>query len=484
MRRYGLAVAWSSLALLIRGVLPVPEGTTIYQLPLAAVILSAWLGGRGPGLLAAVICLTGIVYWLIPPADSFHVPPEYVAGLCIFIFLCGLLIEFSAARWRVEHALTESEQRFRLMAEAVTEMLWFESIEPRRMLYVSSRFEQIWGRPLADVHGDPEAWLETVHADDRDEVTSGYRRWLSGEAGARFDATFRVVRPDGDTRFVHSRAMLIRDEHGKPYRASGIAEDITEEKRVEDALAEAKTGLAHAARVTTMGQLTASIAHEVNQPLAAMVANAAACERWLAAQPPETARASQVLRSIVADGQRSTAVIARIRALVRRQPPRREPVDLNETIREVITLSQYELQRNNVVVETVLPEGVPRVQGDKVQLQQVLLNLIINGMEAVSAAPEGPRRLSIRSAKDGPDGVVVTVSDTGAGLDPEAVQHLFEAFYSTKGGGMGMGLAISRSTIESFGGRIWATPNAPRGAMFHFTLPAALELMPRTEGQA
>ena len=473
LRRYGLAVAWSSLALLIRGVLPVPEGTSIYQLPLTAVILSAWLGGRGPGLLAALICTTGIVYWLIPPADSFSVPPEFVLGLCVFIFLCGLLVEFSAARWRVEHALKESEQRFRLMAEAVAEMLWIESIEPRRMLYASPRFEQIWGRPLRDIQGDPDAWLGAVHAEDRDEVRSAYKRWLSGEGGDTFDATFRIVRPDGDTRFIHSRGTLIRDEDERPYRASGIAADVTEERRVEEALAKAKTDLAHISRVTTMGQLTASIAHEVNQPLAAMVANAAACERWLEAHPPETARAAQALKSIVADGQRTTAVIARIRALLKRQPPRRELVDVNQAIRDVIALSQYELSRNNVVVETALADDVPRVRGDKVQLQQVLLNLVINGMEAFSEAPRGPRKLNIGSAKDGPGGVMVTVSDNGAGMDAQGAENLFQPFYTTKADGMGMGLAISRSTIESHGGRIWVIPNTPRGTVFRFTLPGA-----------
>jgi PAS domain S-box-containing protein len=471
LRRYGLALAWSILALLVRAALPVPEGTAIFQLPLTAVVLSAWLGGRGPGLLAAAICTTVVWYWFIPPAGSWDVAPQYVLGLCVFIFLCGLLVEFGAARWRVESALRESERRFRLMAEAVTEMIWFESIEPRRMLYVSPRFERIWGRPLRDIQGDPEAWLDAVHAEDRDEARSAYRRWLAGEGSGRFDATFRIVRPGGETRFIHSRGTLIRDEEGRPYRASGIAEDVTEARRVEAALAKSKSDLAHVARMTTMGQLTASIAHEVNQPLAAMVANAAACERWLAAQPPDTARAAQALQSIVADGQRTAAVIARIRALMKRQPPRRELVDVNQAIRDVITLSQYELSRSNVVVETVLANDVPRVQGDKIQLQQVLLNLIVNGMEALSEAPEGPRRLNIGSAKDGPGGVVVSVSDNGVGLDAQGAEQIFEPFYSTKADGMGMGLAISRSTIESHGGRIWAIANTPRGAVFHFTLP-------------
>ena len=278
--------------------------------------------------------------------------------------------------------------------------------------------------------------------------------------------------PDGETRFIHSRGTLIRDARGRPYRASRASEDVTEARRAEEALAEAKAELAHVTRVTTMGQLAASIAHEVNQPLGAMVANAAAAERWLAATPPETARAREALRGVVDDGQRAGAVVGRVRALMKREPPREEPVDINEAIREVLVLARQEQRRNDVVVEVLLADALPRVHGDKVQLQQVLLNLTVNALEAMGGMAEAPRMLTVQSEKDGARGVLVSVSDTGVGLDPVGTKRLFDPFYTTKVGGMGMGLAISRSIIESHGGRIWAGPNSPRGAVFRFALPA------------
>ena len=238
--RYALALACAALALLIRGSLPVPEGTTIYQLPLAAVVLSAWLGGRGPGWCALLVCVAGILYWLIPPADSFDLSPEYLLGFCLFIGLGVLLVEFSAARWRVELALQESDDRFRSMAATVPQMLWFESVAPRELLYVSPRYEQIWGRPIQDLRRDPQAWTEAIHPEERSRVRDAYERWLAGEGDGRFDATFRITRADGETRYIHSRGTLIRDSQGRPYRASRASEDVTEARRAEEALARAE----------------------------------------------------------------------------------------------------------------------------------------------------------------------------------------------------------------------------------------------------
>jgi len=470
--RYGLALGCAAIALLVRGSLPVPEGTTVYQLPLTAVVVGAWLGGRGPGWCALLVCAAGILYWLIPPADSFHLPPDYLLGFCLFIGLGVLLVEFSAVRWRVERALQESDDRFRSMAATVPQMLWFESVEPRELLYVSPRYEQIWGRPIGDLTRDPQAWMEAVHPGDRSAVRDAYERWLAGEGDDRFDATFRIIRSDGETRFIHSRGTLIRDADGRPSRASRASEDITETRRAEEALARAEAELAHVARVTTMGQLAASIAHEVNQPLGAMVANAAAAERWLATMPPETTRARAALKDIVDDGQRAGAVIGRVRSLMKREPRLEEPLDINEAIREVLALIRQEQRRNDVVVETLLGNALPRIRGDKIQLQQVLLNLTVNALEAMGGVAGGPRSLVVQSEQDGAGGVAVTVRDTGVGLDPTGTHRLFDPFYTTKAGGMGMGLAISRSIIEAHGGRIWAGPNSPRGAAFRFALPA------------
>jgi len=242
-----------------------------------------------------------------------------------------------------------------------------------------------------------------------------------------------------------------------------------ERKQAEDALQHAQMDLAHLTRVTTLGEMTASIAHEINQPLAAVVNNASACLRWLAAQNLEEAR--QSASRIIADGHRAGEIIGRIRGLVKKVPPRKDWVDVNETIREVIALARSEVQRNGVVLEAQFSDDVPLIFADRIQMQQVILNLMINAIEAMSGDGEGPRELWVSSRKVDSKEVLIAVRDSGPGLDPRSVDRLFHAFYTTKPQGMGMGLAISRSIVEAQGGRLWATANAPHGAVFQFTLP-------------
>jgi C4-dicarboxylate-specific signal transduction histidine kinase len=219
--------------------------------------------------------------------------------------------------------------------------------------------------------------------------------------------------------------------------------------------------------------MTASIAHEINQPLASVVTSASACLRWLDAQKLEEARRSA--SRVIAEGHRASEIIGRIRALAKKAPPQKDWLDVNETIHEVIALAQSEVQRSGIALETQLSDAVPVILADRIQLQQVILNLIINAIEAMSGAGEGSRALSIRSDTDESQGLVVSVRDSGPGLDPKSFDHLFDAFYSTKPHGLGMGLAISRSIIDAHGGRLWATANAPYGAVFQFTLPIGSE---------
>jgi signal transduction histidine kinase len=250
-----------------------------------------------------------------------------------------------------------------------------------------------------------------------------------------------------------------------------LRKEIIERKRAEEALREAQAELAHVTRVTTLGELTSSIAHEVNQPLAAVVNNASACLRWLAGQAPNLEEARQSAALIIADGHRAGEIISRIRALAKKAPPQKDCVNINETILEVIALARSEVHRNRVSTQTQLSSDVPLILGDRIQLQQVILNLIINAIEAMSEISEGPRELQVVTGKDESQGVLVTVRDSGPGLDPDSLGHLFTAFYTTKPQGMGMGLAISRSIIEAHGGRLWAVPNDGPGATFQFTLP-------------
>jgi C4-dicarboxylate-specific signal transduction histidine kinase len=255
--------------------------------------------------------------------------------------------------------------------------------------------------------------------------------------------------------------------------------DLSERKRAEAEARESEQRyrsmqmeVAHANRVETMGQLTASIAHEVNQPIAAAVTNAQAALRWLGARPPALEEVRQTLGRIVKDAQRASDVIGRIRALIKKAPPRKGWVDVNEAIREVIEITRGEAAKNGASVQTAFGEGLPLIEGDRVQLQQVILNLIINAVEAMSSAGEGEHELQISTGQAESEGVLVAVRDSGPGLPPAALERLFDAFYTTKPGGLGMGLSICHSIIEAHGGRLWASANVPRGAIFQFTVPA------------
>jgi C4-dicarboxylate-specific signal transduction histidine kinase len=247
--------------------------------------------------------------------------------------------------------------------------------------------------------------------------------------------------------------------------------DLTERKRAEEALRHMQMELAHANRVATMGQLSASIAHEVKQPITAAVTYALAARRFLSAEPPNFREMDDALSLVVKEGNRAGEVVGRIRALIKKAPARKDAVAINDAILEVIALTRTEAANNGVSVRTQLAEGLPRVQGDRVQLQQVLLNLIINAIEAMRDVGEEERELLI-STRNEPDGVSVEVRDSGPGFAPETLDHVFEAFYTTKPGGLGMGLSICRSIIEAHGGRLWASANLPRGASFQFALPA------------
>jgi PAS domain S-box-containing protein len=256
--------------------------------------------------------------------------------------------------------------------------------------------------------------------------------------------------------------------------------DVTEQKRAQERLRasegrlrEAQAECAHVNRVATMGQLTASIAHEVLQPISAGITNAQTALRWLRSRPPDLEEVRQALGRIVNEGNRVTDIIDRIRAFITKAPARKDPLQINEAIREVIALTHGEVVKQGVSVRTQLAEGVPRIRGDRVQLQQVIINLIINAIEAMSGVGKASRGLLIGTGQEASGGVLVSVRDSGPGLDGEDLSRLFDAFYTTKPGGMGMGLSICRSIIEAHGGRIWASRNVGPGATLQFTLPVA-----------
>jgi C4-dicarboxylate-specific signal transduction histidine kinase len=254
--------------------------------------------------------------------------------------------------------------------------------------------------------------------------------------------------------------------------------DVTERKRAEEErerLRQAQAELAHINRATTMGELTASLAHEVNQPIAAAVTNANTCLRWLTREHPDLGEARAAATRIVKDGTRAAEIIKRIRLLFKKEPSARELVDINEVIREMVVLLQGEARRYSILVRTELESDTPPVMADRVQLQQVLMNLMINGVDAMKDA-NGTRELTIKAQPYQNDQVLVSVNDTGVGLPPQQSDQVFKAFFTTKPHGTGMGLSISRSIVESHGGRLWAASNSPRGASFCFALPANVEV--------
>jgi PAS domain S-box-containing protein len=288
-----------------------------------------------------------------------------------------------------------------------------------------------------------------------------------------FESEHRLLMPDHSVKYLHMVAHGTRDQEGR-LEYIGAVQDVTERQLSEDALGEVRSELAHMSRVTSLGALTASIAHEVNQPLSGIITNASTCLRMLAADPPNVEGARETAQRTIRDGHRASDVITRLRALFGKKDTAIESVDLNEATQEVIALSLSELQRNRVILRPELAHDLPLVAGDRVQLQQVILNLVRNASDAMSGVDDRPRRLVIRTERDEGDHVRLSVQDVGAGFGPQAPDKLFEPFYTTKNGGMGIGLSVSRSIVESHHGRLWATPNDGPGATFSFSVPRSL----------
>ena len=275
-------------------------------------------------------------------------------------------------------------------------------------------------------------------------------------------------------KHVRGMARVMAQIEGRPLFI-GALQDVTESKVAEEALDRARSELAHVARVTTLNALTASIAHEINQPLSGIITNASTCLRMLDGDPPNVDGARETARRTIRDGNRASDVITRLRALFSKKEFTLEPLDLNEATREVIALSLSDLQRNRVILQSELAEDLPPVTGDRVQLQQVILNLLRNASDAMAGVDDRPRQLLIRTEREGDDRVRLSVRDAGIGVDPQDLERLFDAFYTTKSGGMGIGLSVSRSIIERHHGRLWAEPNDGPGATFSFSIPCGPE---------
>jgi C4-dicarboxylate-specific signal transduction histidine kinase len=375
---HGIAVLSVAAALIISWWPALHLKDAPVSLFLCAVILSAWFGGVGPGLLATALSALAFYYYFLPPIHSLDAKPGEIPRFVIFMVSALFVGSLSAA----QRSATESLRRAR-----------------------------------DDLRG-------TVQELQR-----------SNEA---------------------------------------LQAESLERKHAEETLRQAQADLAHVNRVTTMGELTASLAHEVNQPIAAAVTNANTCLRWLAGGNLNLEEARAAAMRIVKDGTRAAEIINRIRLLFKKGTPQRELVDINEVIREIIVFLRSETARHNILVGTELATDLPQFMGDRVQLQQVMMNLMTNGIDAMKDA-EGTRKLAIKSQRGQNEQILVSVSDTGVGLPVQQADQIFKAFFTTKPHGTGMGLSISRSIVESHDGRMWAAENFPRGASFCFTLPTKIE---------
>jgi PAS domain S-box-containing protein len=342
-----------------------------------------------------------------------------------------------------------------------------------RFLYWSDEGYRIWGfDPLQGLPSRENMW-QRIHPDDRDRVWEEVQEALRQKRDL-VAAEFRILLPDGTVKYLEATTHHEFSSLGALVEAVSTHVDVTDRKRAQDEherLRRLESDLAHMNRLTMMGELAASLAHEITQPIAAARNNARAAMRFLDRNPPDLGEVREALECLVADADRAGDIIDRIRDHIKKAPPRKERFDLNEAINEVIALAESAVTTNGVSVRIRLAEALLPVQGDRVQLQQVVLNLILNAVEAMSTLEAGPRELSISTEQTQTGGVLVSVRDSGPGIEPDHLDRVFEAFYTTKSSGVGMGLSICRSIIDAHGGRLWADMNASCGAVFRFTLP-------------
>jgi len=379
--------------------------------------------------------------------------------------------------------LRESEERMTLATEAGGVGTWMWSIAPNQV-WGSERWRYLFGFP-PDVALNLDDVIQHIHPDDRGTVEREVRRAV--EERGDYAGEYRVLLPDGTQRWLAARGRTYSDADGNTVRMVGAATDITARTQAETEAALQRNELAHLSRVATLSELSGSLAHELNQPLAIILTNAQAAQRLLAQQPPDLAEARDILADIVSEDQRAGEVIERLRALLRPGQAHVQPLSLNEIIEDVLRIARRDLIGRGITVHLNLAEALPRVLGDRIQFQQVLLNLILNACDAMATNPPERRHLALATTH-GDGAVRMSVSDTGCGL-PSDPEHVFEPFYSTKAQGLGLGLSICRSIVTAHKGRLWAearkvgdvpdaAPSASGGASLHLELPAANEGAP------
>src|SRR2546426_405136 len=459
--RYGVALLLVGAALVLSLLVQpsLPDGFLVFFL--SAVMLAGWFGRTGAGLFAVVVSMVAVGYYFIAPYRAFGMELDEIPYFLSFLLSAVVTSWLASARKDAEE-----KQRAHLneLFEQTPEAIMLIDLRDR-VLRVNKTFLQLFGYAGEEIANSLSIDL-IVPAHLKTDALMARERLAAGH-----DVSMETIRKRKDGTYLEVSEVSF------PVVAGGVCiayylifRDITESKRASEELQKARAGLAHLSRITTMGELAASIAHEINQPIGAVVTNGNAAMRFLGQRPANLAEAQNALECIVRDGNRAADVIGRIRSLFNKNPTPMVRLDINEIIYDVLALANQEISRSGAVVATELTSPLPSTLGDPVQLQQVMLNLIMNSLDAMSSIADRPRRLRIKSSRN-PDCVLVQVEDSGQGWEPQHANRIFDAFFTTKEDGIGMGLTISRSIIEAHGGRLWAERSLPHGAILSFTLP-------------
>jgi PAS domain S-box-containing protein len=508
--KYAIAVLSVTAALIVAQLPLLHLETAPVSLFFCAVMLSAWFGGFGPGFVATVLSALGFYYYFLAPMHSLAAKPGEIPRLVIFAASSFVVAILSAAQRSATESLRAARNDLLKTVQEVqkaNEALQTETLERKQaeerlrrsegylaeaqrlshtgswasvpalneIKYLSEECYRVLGFDPGDGLPRYQEFYERVYFEDQDKVRKAVE--TAGREKVDFELDYRIVHPNGQIRDIHVLGNPVLDSSGELIEFIGTVMDVTARKRAEEErekLRQAQADLAHVSRVTTMGELSASLAHEVKQPIAAAITDANTCLRWLARDQPDLEEAREAARRVVKDATRASEIVSRVRLLFKKGATARELVDVNEIIREMIVLLRNETMRYSITVRTDLAD-LPQVMGDRVQLQQVMMNLIMNSIDAMKES-NGTRELAIKSQPADNEHLMVSVSDTGVGLPPQQAEQIFNAFFTTKPHGTGMGLSISRSIVESHEGRLWADAKSSRGATFHLTLPTKVEV--------
>lgn len=511
IQKYAIAILSVTAALILPRWPPLHLEAAPASLFYCAVMLGGWFGGFGPGYLATALSTLAFYYYFLPPIQSLAAKPEEIPRLIVFAGASIIVATLSAAQRSATESLrvardnligtvqelqktndalraetmvrNKAEEKLRRSEGYLAEAQrlshtgsWASIPAMNEIKYFSEECYRMLGFDPQPGLPRYEEFFQRVHPDDQDKLKTAVE--TAGREKVEFELDYRVIPPGGQIRDIHVLGHPVFSPSGDLVEYVGTVMDVTERRRAEEErekLRQAQADLARVNRVTTMGELTASLAHEIKQPIAAAITDANTCLRWLARDEPDLEEARAAAKRVVKDASRASEIVSHVRMLFKKGAAERESVDVNEIIREMLVLLHNETTRYSIAVRAELSADLPQVMGDRVQLQQVMMNLILNSIEAMKEA-DGTRELAIKSQPGENGELMVSVSDTGVGLPQQQAEQIFNAFFTTKLHGTGMGLSISRSIVESHEGRLWAAANSPRGASFYFTLPSRVEV--------